>query len=280
MNGFINIYKKEGESSALAVAKVKRKLGEKCGHMGTLDPLAEGVLPVAVGKATRAFDYLLSKRKTYVAEFTFGSETDTLDRGGAFTKTGGRVPEESEILRVLGHFLGEIEQVPPNYSAKLIDGQRGYRLARKGVEFSIPAKKVTVERLELVGHEGGAFTFEIDCLGGTYIRALARDIAAALGTCAYMTRLVRTAAGVFTLERAVTVGNFCASLDPFSFLLPTESALSFPRAEFWGQDFFKLKNGVGLPFEGRGLFLVYGDGAFVGVGEAAGGRMRMRSFLA
>ena len=141
MKGFINLYKPAGISSAAAVSAVKKKFHTPCGHMGTLDPMAEGVLPVGIYKTSRLFQYLLDKDKSYVARFRFGFTTDTLDVTGSVTETTGIVPSEEEIKAVLPAFIGEIEQIPPKYSAKCIDGKRGYQLARKGVEFELQPKK-------------------------------------------------------------------------------------------------------------------------------------------
>ena len=123
MTGFINIIKPSGMSSAYAVGAVKKKFNKPCGHMGTLDPMAEGVLPVGIGKASRLFQYLLDKEKTYIARFIFGYTTDTLDITGQTTETTDKIPTLSEIKEVLESFVGEIMQVPPNYSAKCINGK-------------------------------------------------------------------------------------------------------------------------------------------------------------
>ena len=140
-SGFINLNKPSGISSAAAVSKIKRLTGLACGHMGTLDPLASGVLPVAFGNASRLFNYLLDKEKVYRAVFRFGTDTDTLDSAGEILKSGLPVPTEDKINSVLSEFVGEIEQVPPIYSAKSVGGVRAYRLARQGKEVELSAKK-------------------------------------------------------------------------------------------------------------------------------------------
>ena len=132
VSGFINVNKPSGISSAAAVSKIKRLTGLACGHMGTLDPLASGVLPVAFGNASRLFNYLLDKEKVYRAVFRFGVDTDTLDSTGEVLQSGLPVPTEAEINDVLPKFVGEIEQIPPIYSAKSVGGVRAYRLARQG----------------------------------------------------------------------------------------------------------------------------------------------------
>ena len=177
MTGFIIVNKAEGRSSAREVAVIKRLTHTPCGHMGTLDPMASGVLPVAVGNAARLFDYFLKKEKTYVATFRFGTHYDTLDTTGAVLNDGGRIPSKNEIIEAIPSLVGEVWQVPPKYSAKNVNGQRGYQLARGGVEFELPPKKVTVKSIKLLNGLGNEeFSFEIECGGGTYIRSIARDM--------------------------------------------------------------------------------------------------------
>ena len=167
-SGVLNLNKPEGMSSARAVSFVRRATGLACGHMGTLDPLASGVLPVAVGNATRLFDYLLQKQKVYCALFAFGTETDTLDRAGRVTKSGGRVPAADEVAAALASFVGEYDQLPPAYSAKNVNGVRAYDLARQGKEVALAPKRVRVDSMELLGEEGeGVFAVRIVCGGGT-----------------------------------------------------------------------------------------------------------------
>ena len=177
--GFINVDKPSGIVSSTVVNKIKWLSGVPCGHMGTLDPLASGVLPVGVGNATRLFDYFLEKQKEYIAEFTFGVESDTLDSTGNLIR-GGHVPDEREIEAVLPAFFGDIMQMPPKYSAKNVNGRRGYELARAGIEFELQPKKVHIYGMECLGKAEGkedTFRIKIRCGGGTYIRSIARDVA-------------------------------------------------------------------------------------------------------
>ncbi|MDD6995847.1 MAG: tRNA pseudouridine(55) synthase TruB [Candidatus Borkfalkiaceae bacterium] len=227
--GFINLNKPTGRSSALYVAKVKRLTGQPCGHLGTLDPLANGVLPVGIGNANRLFDYFLNKKKEYVAQFTFGETSDTLDSTGIIER-GGTIPRAEEIAKALPAFIGETDQVPPDYSAKSVNGRRGYALARAGVEFTLPSKRVRIDRFELLGEgeDKNSYRFLIECGAGTYIRSLARDLAAALGTQALMSALTRTKSGVFFIENAVSP-DVLTEENVESFIIPTESVLPFPR---------------------------------------------------
>ena len=161
MNGFINLYKPSGITSAYALNIIKKKFrGVKLGHMGTLDPLACGILPIAFGKSTRLFDFLLEKEKIYNAVFEFSYETDTLDVTGTITKSGGKIPTKEEILSVLPKLIGEVDQVPPSYSAKNVNGKRSYELARKGISVELPSKKVVIHNIELVKEvKNGSFLF-------------------------------------------------------------------------------------------------------------------------
>lgn len=271
MTGFINVYKREGETSAFAVNRVKRLTGTPCGHMGTLDPLACGVLPVGVGKATRLFDYFLAKKKVYAARFRFGCTTETLDREGTPVPCG-RVPDEEEIRAVLGQFVGEIDQIPPKYSAKNVNGRRGYELARAGEEFSLPPKRVRIDRVSLTGRTApDEFSFEIECGGGTYIRSLARDIAAACGTFAYMSYLKRERSGVFTVETAVPLEKLDEK-NIGEYLIRTENVLPFPvLKDVDPRVFHGVACACGLP---DGQYKLYEGEAFYGIARVAGGLVK------
>mgnify|MGYP002801660126 FL=1 len=229
ITGFVNLSKPAGMTSSDAVCIVRgvlsRTIGgrQKTGHLGTLDPLATGVLPIALGKATALFDFLAFKTKRYVAEFTFGTATDTLDRGGKTVRDGGRIPSAEEIAAVLARFTGEFMQTPPAYSAKSVNGRRAYSYARSGEAVELAPKLVRVDGFELIGGGEGVYEFAIECGGGTYIRSLARDLADALGTCAYMSALTRTKSGPFTAENAVTPDEF--RLAPEKHIIPAEFAL-------------------------------------------------------
>ena len=276
MTGFLNLFKPEGVSSAAAVNRVKRLLHVPCGHMGTLDPLACGVLPVGVGNATRLFDYFLQKQKRYTARFVFGATTDTLDREGT-PVAGGRVPSEEEIVRALPAFTGEIVQIPPKYSAVSVGGRRGYALARAGEDFELPQRRVTVQSFCLTGQTGPAeFAFDIVCGAGTYIRALARDLAASLGTQGYMTYLRRTASGVFTEETAVPLDRLTAE-NAAAFLIPTDSVLPYPVLACGDARIF---HGVSVAADvADGLYKLYADGAFYGLARVENGLARAEKKL-
>ncbi len=275
--GFFNVDKPSGIVSSAVVNKLKWLTGVPCGHLGTLDPLASGVLPVGVGNATRLFDYFLNKEKTYVAEFTFGVDADTLDCTGNLVY-GGSVPTAAEIKQVLPRFLGDIMQVPPKYSAKNVNGKRGYDLARAGVEFELAPKKIHVYDIELLGKSAereNAYRLQIRCGGGTYIRSLARDIAEALGTKGIMSALRRTASGCFTLENALPFSSL--ETDPpveelEKLLIPTECVLPFDTLRFGEREEERLYQGQRLRVDvADGLYKIYRAGSFYGVAEVVEG---------
>lgn len=281
MKGFINLIKPKGMSSAYAVTAVKKKFNMPCGHMGTLDPMASGVLPVGIGQASRLFQYLLDKEKTYVARFVFGYTTDTLDVTGVETARTDAKVSLDKILEVLPSFVGEIDQIPPKYSAKCIDGKRGYQLARKGVEFELTPKKVTILSAECLGQtDENEFEFKFTCKGGTYIRSLARDIGEAVGSLGVMSALSRTACGIFKLENGVGVEEFFESSDPARFIIEPDQTVSFPKLVLTDKQATKILNGV---FENNGypdgIYRVYNENEFWGVGSANDGVLRINTYV-
>lgn len=287
VTGFVNLSKPAGMTSSDAVCIVRgvlsRAIGgrQKTGHLGTLDPLATGVLPIALGKATALFDFLAFKTKRYVAEFTFGTATDTLDRGGKTVCDGGRIPSAEEIAAVLARFTGEFMQTPPAYSAKSVNGRRAYSYARSGEAVELAPKLVRVDSFELIGGGEGVYEFAIECGGGTYIRSLARDVAEALGTCAYMSALTRTKSGPFTAENAVTPDEF--RLAPEKHIIPAEFALSGLKKVTLGENALKrMLNGIPAAAtdiadgEYAAVYDEYGALAGLGLRNARGLVMKVR----
>ena len=276
MTGFVNVYKPEGMGSTKVVGRVKYLLKTPCGHMGTLDPLACGVLPVGIGNAARLFDYFLQKEKRYSARFVFGATTDTLDREGEIVR-GGRVPSADEIAAALPAFIGEIMQTPPRYSAVSVNGRRGYDLARSGQDFELSAKKVKIASFTLREQTApDEFAFDIVCGGGTYIRSLARDLAEALGTKGYMSYLCRTASGVFTCETSVPFDSLTAE-NIRDYIIPTDSVLPFPVLENADERIF---HGVGVRTAcADGLYKLYRGEEFYGIARVADGVARSEKKL-
>jgi tRNA pseudouridine55 synthase len=178
---------------------------QKAGHAGTLDPLATGILPIALGDATKTAPYLVDAEKAYAFTVSFGEETTTGDVEGEVSATSDHRPTESDIRAALPAFIGTITQTPPRFSAIKIDGQRAYDLARAGKEVDIPSREVRVDDLRLIAFDGESAELEVDCGKGTYVRSIARDLARALGTVGHVTGLRRTRVGPFTLDTAVTL---------------------------------------------------------------------------
>lgn len=279
--GFINVNKPSGVGSTNVVSRVKWLTGLPCGHMGTLDPLASGVLPVGVGNATRLFDYFLQKTKIYIAEFTFGVTSDTLDSTGELEEKGF-VPTAEEIERALPRFKGEMAQIPPRYSAKSVGGKRGYDLARAGVEFELPPKQVRIDGVKLLGgvaEKPNAYRFEIECGGGTYIRSIARDLASDLGTFAVMSALERTKSGFFEIGAAMPFEGIDES-NVESLIIPTEAVLPFDTLELYGAGKDKIFNGVSVKTDfADGTYKIYRDGTFYGIAEVREGKARVKTKL-
>lgn len=211
MHGWIILDKPVGLGSTQAVSAVKRALRvggyakRKVGHGGTLDPLASGVLPIAVGEATKLAGRMLDSDKMYDFTIRFGVETDTLDLEGREVAVSDVRPSFAEVEAVLPWFTGPIEQVPPAFSAIKVDGERAYDLARAGEEVVLAKRSVTIHALQLCGGDGSEVTLTAHVSKGTYIRSLARDIARALGTVGHVTMLRRTKAGPFTLDSAISL---------------------------------------------------------------------------
>lgn len=211
LHGWIILYKPVGLGSTQAVAAVKRMLREagepktKVGHGGTLDPLASGILPIALGEATKLAGRMLDATKSYDFTIRFGEETDSLDLEGKVVASSDVLPAGHEVEAILPQFTGEIEQVPPTFSALKVDGQRAYDLARAGKEVELKSRSVTIHALQAIDFAGDAVTLSATVSKGTYIRSLARDISHALGTVGHVTMLRRTRAGPFGLDRAISL---------------------------------------------------------------------------
>ncbi len=281
MTGFINLNKAVGSSSAREVSVIKRLTGQPCGHMGTLDPMASGVLPVGIGNACRLFDYFLTKRKTYLATFRFGEHFDTLDTTGQVISAGGRIPEREEIECVLPRLVGEVMQVPPKYSAKSIGGKRGYALARAGVDFELPPKRVSIYSIDLVARRSeDEYDFRIKCGGGTYVRSICRDMAEMLGTFAAMSALIREKSGPFAIENSVSAEQLNSD-NILQYIIPSDSVLPFDCVHVADRTQFMLLNGMSVPTDlVDGTYKIYlENGQFYGLGAVADCRLKVKTKL-
>jgi tRNA pseudouridine55 synthase len=288
-HGWIILDKPEGLGSTQGVAAVKRNLREagygkkvKVGHGGTLDPLATGILPIAIGEATKLTGRMLDASKTYLFTVRFGEETDTLDREGKAVATSAVRPSRDEVEAILPRFTGLIEQVPPAYSALKVDGERAYDLARAGQEVELKARSVTIHDLALQDFdaEGGA-TIHARVSKGTYIRSLARDIARALDSCGTVTMLRRIQAGPFDLSHAISLDklNEIGKGAPLEqILLPLEAGLDdIPAIDLGPEQARAVRQGrvlTGLPHE-DGLHWVREGTVPVALMELSGGEARV-----
>ncbi len=282
MNGFLNLYKPKGVSSAKILNTLKKSVrGVSIGHMGTLDPLASGVLPVAIGKSTRMFDYLLNKDKVYIATFAFGYETNTLDLEGEIVKKYDKIPTESELIEKSVELVGDIMQVPPVFSAKCVNGKRSYQLARKGREFELPPKKVRVNSVTLLEKiSDNEFRFGISCKGGTYIRSIVRDLAALCGTVGTMTDLIRTKSGVFEIESSVKVEEFISEENKDRLLIAPENVVNYPEIMLTEREAMRLYNGLYDTFMfDDGVYKIFAPDGFYGIGEVNNGKLKVKAYI-
>ena len=241
MNGVICVYKPGGISSHDCIYKVRRALGtRKVGHTGTLDPMAEGVLPICVGKATRASEMIMASEKVYKAELTFGAETTTADSEGEITRKSDKIITKEEFLNVLPKFTGEIEQIPPMYSAVHHNGQRLYKLAREGIEVERKPRKITIFGIEVLSFSEEKAEIRVTCSKGTYIRTLCEDLAKAAGGAAHMSALVREKSGVFTIENSVKPEDISEDK-----LIPVDEMFKeFERITLSEEEEWKVRNGA------------------------------------
>ena len=242
VDGWVILDKPVGLGSTQAVGKVRRLFGaQKAGHGGTLDPLACGVLPIALGEATKTVPFVMDGAKEYRFTLRFGEARSTEDAEGEVIETSDVRPSDAEIRAALRAFIGTIEQVPPAFSALKIDGKRAYDLARAGVAVDLKSRKVVIDRLELLGRPDAEHAdFVVACGKGTYIRSLGRDLARAVGTVGHLSFLRRTAAGPFREDRAISLSKLEAlghnsrllgALAPVSTALDDIPALALTEAQ-------------------------------------------------
>ncbi len=280
MRGIILINKRQGWTSFDAVNFCKRVFGTReVGHLGTLDPMATGVLAVTVGSANKLFDMFLNKTKTYVAEFTFGYSTDTLDADGQVENRCDIIPTLEQIEAILPEFTGEIEQMPPKYSAKKINGKKAYDLARSGKEFELKPSKVTILNLKILDYNNGVLKLEIECGAGTYIRSLGRDIALKLNTLATMTSLVRTKLGTWNIEDCIDIKDSTNELIQ-SKLLPIDSVFNNLNTLDDVQMVNRLLNGQTVIADlTDGDYRLYKDNEFVAIATSKSKHIKMTKYF-
>lgn len=281
MTGIILLDKPKDITSFGAVARVRRICGEKkCGHTGTLDPMATGVLTVMLGGATRFIELLPSHNKAYRAAFRLGTVTDTLDITGKILETRDVHVTADEVRKKLKCFIGDIDQLPPMYSAVSVNGQRLYDLARQGIEVERKPRQVTISSIDVLSEKEneGEYEIQVECSSGTYIRTLISDLGEALGCGAVMTELRRTKANGFGIENAVTLDRLEEAVNNGSIsdlLISVDRALEeYPVIKVSEAQAKRFRNGGELSLERLkyprmlGYFRVYDpDGNFIGIGE-------------
>jgi tRNA pseudouridine55 synthase len=298
VDGILVVAKPVGPTSHDIVGLIRRLSATKrVGHGGTLDPFASGVLPIFLGKATRLVEYHLGDRKRYRATVCFGASSTTDDLEGELTPSAGPAPSLDAVVAGLGGFRGTIKQRPPDYSAIKVAGRRAYAMARAGQAVELPLREVTIHSIELVSWDGTdpdrpVAVIEVECSAGTYVRSLARDLGAAVGSAAYLGALVRTASGPFGLDAAIDVETIraAAANDPAAverLLLPVDAGLdAFPRLTVDAATIGALARGqvAGLPDgaepPGDGPILVVdGEGRLVAVATIKDGRLAPEKVL-
>lgn len=276
MDGVINIYKPIGITS-FDVVRTVRKLShvKKVGHTGTLDPLATGVLPICIGRGTKIVDYIMSENKIYVAELKLGIVTETFDREGAIIKEHPVTNNEDTIENVIHSFIGEIEQVPPMYSALKVNGKKLYELARQGITIERKSRKIKISNIEIIDFHIPYIKMKVYCSKGTYIRSLCYDIGEKLGCGGTMWNLERISTGIFNKETSVNIEDLNED-NINNFLIPLDEALNnYEQITFDNRYRKELTNGVMVfdenilksTIENR-LYKVYlSTGEFLGLGS-------------
>ena len=260
MNGIVIVDKPQGWTSQDVVSKLRGALHTKrIGHGGTLDPMATGVLPVFVGRATRAVEFFEHAEKTYEAELLLGVLTDTEDTSGTVLETRPVSVTEAQLEKALERFRGQIQQVPPMYSALKVNGQKLYDLARKGREVERQSRTITIYKLELLGFDGSKAKLLVHCSKGTYIRTLCKDIGLALGCGGCMATLRRVAAGSYTAQEAIPLSQLVESDDPAQYLQPVDSMFTqYPAVTLTENQEKRCRNGGSFTFPGEnGTFRAY-----------------------
>lgn len=283
LKGILPVNKPQGWTSFDVVNKIKHIIyqkGLKIGHLGTLDPMATGVLLVTVGKATKLFDLMQQKSKTYLATFEFGYETDTLDATGTKVSESLNLPTRHQIEEILPSFIGQIEQMPPKYSAKSINGKRAYDLARANQQFDLKPCKVNIYDLDIIDFSKNCLTLKVVCGSGTYIRAIGRDIAKKLKTYATMTSLIRTDIDNFNIKNCVDIQSINEQ-NIAENMFKIKNVLSQPVLKLGQTETGKILNGQSVKIEkDDGLYQLIGENDTIALVQIKDFNAKMSIFLA
>lgn len=283
MNGVINIFKPKNMTSHDVVAFLRRKLKiKRIGHTGTLDPMATGVLPICIGKATRISEYLLNLDKEYIGELTLGLQTDTQDSLGKVIETSNKKVSENEIINSMSKFRGNIEQIPPMYSALKHKGKKLYELAREGVTIERQSRNITIYSMDILNiDDNKKILFKTKCSRGTYVRTLCHDIGIDLGTFGYMSYLMRTGTGSFDIENSYGL-DYIQSLsmeEINDIIIPMDRALPHIEELIIKDEYYsKLINGAKILFNkdllhkdieytDNKVWRIYCKNKFIGIGR-------------
>lgn len=274
INGIILVNKESGFSSNQVVGKVKHLLkANKAGHLGTLDVLGRGLLPITLGRGTKLFDYFLNKDKVYQTIFEFGFATTTLDREGEITDKNDIEVSLEQLQNVCQKFIGKQDQLPPIYSAKKINGKKAYELARAGKSVDLKPKQIEIYDLRILKQiEKNKFLLEVHCSSGTYIRSLCRDIASSLGTFGVMQDILRTKCGSFDIEESFTIEDIEQGKYK---IIPLDTVFNYEKLITYEAD--KLLNGqlVNTDYQ-DGIYRIYTDNyLFLGIGNVKNKRLKL-----
>ena len=285
MNGIIIINKQKNCTSHDIVHKIKKITKEKVGHTGTLDPMAQGVLPILIGKATQCSKYLINHDKTYNVELKLGIKTETADDEGKAIKqeeVKENILEEENIKKALESMIGKQEQIPPKYSAIKVNGKKLYEYARKGQEVEIKPRKIEIYKIELIkiNKKDKKIEFNVSCSKGTYIRSLCEDIAEKLGTIGYMSNLIRLQVGEFSIENSITIENIEKSNNPeeaiMKNLITIEQQFHYCENIILNQkQLEQFLNGMKIKQDKKeGIYKIYNENTFIGLGEIKEGKLK------
>lgn len=283
MNGIINIYKPKGMTSHDVVYRVRKIMGiKKVGHTGTLDPDADGVLPICIGKGTKLSDMLTFSDKSYRAVFRLGISTDTQDMTGNIVSEKDVLVNEIEIKEAINSFIGEYDQLPPMYSAVKVGGKKLYELARKGIETERKTRKVNIYNIKIICVEDNDITIDVDCSKGTYIRTLCSDIGDKLGCGASVVSLTRTKSGIFEIKNSITLETL-ENEGANKFLIPCEDMFDYEKITVSGGRLKRVLNGNSIHIDGNEgkMYRVFdNEGKFLCVSEIKNGELVMvKSFF-
>lgn len=279
-NGILLVDKPKGWTSTDVVRKVVRLTHAKVGQMGTLDPMATGVLPIALGKATKLFDTFLTKRKRYIGSFDFGALYDTQDITGEIIDKSDFVPTREALEKSILKFVGEISQIPPAYSAKKVNGRPAYQLARMKQEFELKAKKLNIYDIKLLEFDNRHFTLDLTCSAGTYIRTLGVDIAKDAGAMVAMSALRRIQSGDFMLEDCIQMDDIDEQKIADN-LLSIDDAISYIEPlQVSQQEFYDLKDGKIISKQiADGRYRIKFKNTLLGIANASANKVKLETYL-